>query len=182
MDLENFKRIADEQTADVVMTPELSARILSRCTGPRLVGKPVRAANPRRRALLVAMVACLAVIALSAGMLAVHSGKPIASPTSLPAADEVALVSSEANVVKVASTPLDAETLQAQLSAKGIELTGEFRDGYAPARNAEGLYGYVDQWGKWKIEPAYLSASELADGVATVIDQSGETLELNLSY
>jgi hypothetical protein len=44
---------------------------------------------------------------------------------------------------------------------------GKFVNGLAPA-SKDGLWGYIDTKGKWKIEPQFTSAERFSNGVAVV--------------
>ncbi len=68
--------------------------------------------------------------------------------------------------------------------ARGV--TGlEFREGLAPARDGQDLWGYIDASGEFVIPPTYLSATTFDDGLAVVertrseyviIDRAGDTV------
>ncbi len=155
MSLDRFREIAQEKTAHLVMTPELRDRILAQLKKPQ----------PRRhRVAWVTAAACLVVMALSAGILALGSqGLLGGASDDLIAAAQPAFKS-----------PVDFSATK----TISVELTGAQRIG--PKQDENGLWGYADDTGAWVVEPEYALAHPVEGLFGTVVTAQGEEIQLQL--
>lgn len=54
------------------------------------------------------------------------------------------------------------------ISTDSLKKIGNFNEGLAPARNLDGLWGFIDETGKWVIAPVYTNAHIFSGGLAAV--------------
>jgi|GEM_PF-3856736 len=174
MSLDRFREAAEEKTAHLRMTPELQARILASLHEK----KPVR-----YRFAVVSAAACLMVMALSAGILAMGNGGRL--PWQQPSLPSIVEAPSQESPQPSAGTHLAQDAL---LSEKyGLQLvSGDSGEMYTlakwertedtiitPKEGDDGLWGYVDENGDWLVEPMFLEAHPVSGISARVVDQDG---------
>lgn len=178
MSLEDFRGIADERTKQLVMTPELSRRIL------RNVKK-----KPVSRTVWAAAAACFAIMVVSGVALFTHMNASsddivvkaqLGGVTDTPTAH---IAIADGGAAQGDATRV-SDVVAQDVSIQGIDLAalpepaaiGEYSEGYAPARNEEGLWGYVDQGGKWVIPPVYAQVNPVKNLQATAVRIDGATV------
>lgn len=144
MSLERFREAADERTAHLRMTPELHARILAALSGRR---------GARHRGALLVLAACMMVMIVSAGILALEG-------------DWFAKEPSPDNGLNLASGQ------QVEVRLSDWKFTNETV--LTPTEGENGLWGYTDETGRWIVEPVYVKAGEVKGISALVVDEDGK--------
>jgi hypothetical protein len=166
MSLDHFREIAEEKTRNVVMTQALHARIMV------AMKKTVRRTHPRGA--MVVAAACLVVMAVSAGVLALGTqgqwfgGEDLTAHGDLLAAQPVASALPNASLLT---------------SEKLIRLSPTALKGNIfPLQHEEtGLWGYADEQGNWVVEPTYAKADPIEGMCGRVVTEDGEELLLMMT-
>ncbi len=164
MRLEDFRDIADEKTERLVMTPELHRRILYNCQKKK----------PVSRSVWIAAAACFVIMVIS-GVALVHH-MDVSGGDGMIATARLAQGEITDNTTSEAHIAVSAMSKQPVVDIKALPMPveiGEYSEGYAPARNEEGLWGYVDNDGEWVIAPQYAEVSPVKNLRATAICTDG---------
>ncbi len=162
MRLEDFRDIADEKTESLVMTPELHRRILYNCQKKK----------PVSRSVWIAAAACFVIMVIS-GVALVHH-MDVSGGDGMIATARLAQGELTDNTTSEAHIAVGAMSKQPVADIKALPMPveiGEYSEGYAPARNEEGLWGYVDSDGEWVIAPQY---AEVSPVIATPVEDVTE--------
>lgn len=170
--LQDFKRIANERTKDIIA----DERMVQRVRVAIAEQKPQKA----RRGVVayVAAAACVMVMLVSGAILLT----PYLNLGQVEQQDHagVQLFAEPGSQGMATPHPLVAEggskTFDGKELGYGIAEVGAFSEGFAPAKATNGLYGYVNGDGLWVIEAQYEEAGQVLNLQATVVKNGAESL------
>lgn len=169
MTLEDFRAVADEATLHVQMSDECARKILVNCRKQpqQTVAKGV----------WISAAACLVIMAVSAGMLISGSMAEDQGQEALP--NNAGAV--QLSMAKDGDVPKKDLPVRYPDEEPPVEVGKYNNTEYAPAKGANGLWGYVDVNGNWVILPEYTSAQPV-DGISgRVLTDNNEEIVVILS-